>query len=186
MNKNKLSAELNFGSMQKEVVSVGSESVGGQNEKSSFGKYGYQIFEEYEEVMHLCCPDNADIVAQGLSGVIESVINDTSEVLTEVELNYVIKQSIQILFVARLPGEYKNRNAHLKKVICRYRDKFNIDLGGQQTPCTFDETLLQKRLAASTTTARSGVKSILKSLGLEKAFNYLIHEMKSLISRRCE
>jgi len=55
-----------------------------------------------------------------------------------------------------------------------------------QTPCTFDETLLQKRLAASTTTARYGVKSILKSLGLEKAFNYLINEMKSLISGRCE
>jgi len=186
MNKKKLSFELKVGSKKKEFGLAISKSGYERNGKDSFGKYGYQIFEEYEQLFEEYCHGNADLIAESLSDVIESVESDLGETLQEDDLNYVIKQSVEILFVTHLSGKYRKRSAHLKAVINRYGKDFIKDLGGQQTPCTFDETLLQKRLATSTTTARSGVKSILKSLGLKKVFNYLINEMKSLISRRCE
>jgi len=125
-----------------------------------------------------------------LGACIAKAESEFDKVFSDVEAEQLVAHIVCILF----PEEpyCKHFREHQRfvnislAVVNNYGANVSIDLGGQQTPCTFDETLLQKRLATSTTTARSGVKSILKSLGLKKVFNYLINEMKSLISRRCE
>jgi len=186
MNKKKLSFELKVGSKKKEFGLAISKSGYERNGKDSFGKYGYQIFEEYEQLFEEYCHGNADLIAESLSDVIESVESDLGETLQEDDLNYVIKQSVEILFVTHLSGKYRKRSAHLKAVINRYGKDFIKDLGGQQTPCIFDGINIKEKTSES-----PGAKSIrgvfvVISKRLLELCNCLILKMKSLISWECK
>jgi len=110
--------------------------------------------------------------------------SEPGKVFSDIEAEQLVSHIVCILFPE---DPYCEHLFDISVAVANnYGADFHISLGGLQTPCTSGETLLQKSLAASTTTAGSGVKSILKSLDLKKAFNYVINKMKSLISWRCE
>lgn len=146
--------------------------------------YGYRIFDEYGQLLDEYSPGNADLIAEKLSKEIESFESDFDEILPEEDLNYVIKQSIEILFIARWSDKYRKRNAHLKAVINRYRKKFNEDLGGRQTPCIVDGIYARPNSSISTELKGVGEYSKMILEGLEGLLKHLIVKVYTLFSWR--